>query len=400
MLMTKYEIHGFRRAPVYIDGEGDRFHLARGSKIIGYGAGFFEETTGSNNTIVIDGTIDASQIAVQTEGESTSVTIGKSGAIHSAAGVLAQGDGSSVVSLGTIYAASFGISMDGVGGTATNKGTITAFYGLYAAGDQIELVNGKHGRIEAFFAGFITGPHAGDDTIFYNHGTVIAAEKSYAAYGGDEANTLISDGRMTGEIWLGDGFNIVNLTGGRFKGQITGGADDDMLITDNARYQLFEGEDRGIDTVISSVSYTLNDNVEDLTLAGKHAIRGTGNALANGLTGDKGDNRLFGLAGADIITGGAGDDVMTGGTEADTFVFLPKHGRDVITDFELGLDHMIVSTWLGTADFTEIMKHVRDVDVDHDGQGDQAVVSFDHASITLLGIHSADLRPSDFNTVF
>ena len=54
-------------------------------------------------------------------------------------------------------------------------------------------------------------------------------------------------------------------------------------------------------------SFTLGDNVENLTLIGA-AIAGTGNALNNILIGNSGNNSLDGGAGADKMAGGLGDD--------------------------------------------------------------------------------------------
>ena len=55
-------------------------------------------------------------------------------------------------------------------------------------------------------------------------------------------------------------------------------------------------------------SYTLGDNVENLTFIGAGDFSGTGNDLANTITGGGGNDTLDGGAGIDRLVGGAGDD--------------------------------------------------------------------------------------------
>ena len=79
----------------------------------------------------------------------------------------------------------------------------------------------------------------------------------------------------------------------------------------------------GIDTVISTLTYILPDNVENLTVLQGN---GTGNNLANVIKGGTGDNFVYGLGGNDTINGnegedrlygGDGNDVISGGSEID-----------------------------------------------------------------------------------
>ena len=55
--------------------------------------------------------------------------------------------------------------------------------------------------------------------------------------------------------------------------------------------------------VEASVTFTLSDNVENLNLVGDQAIDGTGNGLANAITGNSLENRIDGGAGDDLIAG-------------------------------------------------------------------------------------------------
>ncbi|WP_236183005.1 hypothetical protein, partial [Pseudomonas sputi] len=63
-----------------------------------------------------------------------------------------------------------------------------------------------------------------------------------------------------------------------------------------------------IDTVRSSVNWTLGANLENLVLTGTANLNGTGNELNNTLTGNSGANTLNGGLGADTMIGGDGVD--------------------------------------------------------------------------------------------
>ncbi len=90
---------------------------------------------------------------------------------------------------------------------------------------------------------------------------------------------------------------------------MTGLAGDDTYIVDNTGDSVVEVTGEGVDTVKSSVTYTLLSNTENLILTGSAAINGNGNSLANTLTGNSGNNQLNGKIGADVMKGMAGNDI-------------------------------------------------------------------------------------------
>ena len=143
------------------------------------------------------------------------------------------------------------------------------------------------------------------------------------------------------------------------------GTGNDTFYVDNTGDQVIEYSDQGTDAVFSSISYTLAANVENLTLTGTAALNGTGNTLANVITGNDccqhavgtrrqrhaqrpaGNDTLFGGNGNDTLNGGTGADRMLGGTGTgnDTF-YVDNTGDQVVeytnqgTDSGLLVDHL------------------------------------------------------------
>ena len=101
---------------------------------------------------------------------------------------------------------------------------------------------------------------------------------------------------------------------------MSGGLGNDAYFVDNSGDQVIENAGAGIDTVNSSITYTLGASIENLMLTGSANRNGTGNAFDNVITGNSGNNTLTGGAGNDWLDGGTGTDSLVGGLGDDTFV--------------------------------------------------------------------------------
>ena len=100
---------------------------------------------------------------------------------------------------------------------------------------------------------------------------------------------------------------------------LIGGFGNDIYQVDSTTDIITENAGEGIDTIQSSVTYTIASlaNIENLTLTGSSVINGTGNAANNSLTGNSANNTLNGSDGNDTLNGSAGNDTLIGGNGND-----------------------------------------------------------------------------------
>lgn len=156
-----------------------------------------------------------------------------------------------------------------------------------------------------------------DDGTVWDQSTIFSRAVAGLQRGTQGADSMV--GTTSADLLYGYGGNDT-LDGGVGNDTLTGGAGDDSYLVDSASDSVVENTNEGADTVLSSVTYTLPTNVENLTLTGFSVVDGTGNALDNALTGNYLANTLTGLAGNDTLDGAAGVDTLIGGTGNDTYV--------------------------------------------------------------------------------
>ena len=112
------------------------------------------------------------------------------------------------------------------------------------------------------------------------------------------------------------------------------------------------------------------------------------------LRGSSDNDLIDGRGGADLIEGDPGDDRMTGGGGADVFIFVRKHGHDVITDFNPAEGDNIRFSSVGFSSFDQLLEHAEQDGEDvviHTSPGDQA------HSLTLLEVQLDELDAAQFS---
>jgi Ca2+-binding RTX toxin-like protein len=149
----------------------------------------------------------------------------------------------------------------------------------------------------------------------------------HRGYGNELANTLNGnrgDNLLDGvsgwdELYGGAGKDrLLDRDGGD---RLEGGTGDDtyyVYATSTLVETLDLASGGGIDTVRSTIGFTLGTNFETLRLVGTADISGTGNDGNNSIFGNVGRNTLLGLGGNDTLLGGGGTDRLEGGAGLDS----------------------------------------------------------------------------------
>jgi Ca2+-binding RTX toxin-like protein len=235
-----------------------------------------------------------------------------------------------------------GAALNGVGNSLDNKIT----------GNQLDnVINGGTGA-DTLDGGL------GNDTLIVDNALDVVVEKSgggrdmvkssvtYTLAANVEDLTLTGTSKINGTGNLSSNLLVGNsavntLSGGGGDDTLDGGGGGDKLIggVGNDTYYLDSTSDaitelagEGDDVAYSSVTRTLEANVEHLILTGSNALTGTGNSGDNLLCGNSATNTLNGSGGNDTLDGAAGNDSLIGGTGNDTYLFGRGYRVDLVSE--------------------------------------------------------------------
>lgn len=186
---------------------------------------------------------------------------------------------------------------------------------------------------------------AGNDTIYGGIGNdTIEDSEGFNLIHGDAGNDLLlayNDGNDT--IYGGSGNDTLKgnngddiLDGGTGADSMEGNDGNDIYYVDNTGDTFWEIADNGIDEVKSSIDYTLDENIENLSLLGTGNIDVQGNSLDNIIIGNSGNNTIKDYTGSDTIKSGAGNDYIDDYDGND--VIYCEDGNDTVYSYNAGDD--------------------------------------------------------------
>lgn len=199
----------------------------------------------------------------------------------------------------------------------------------------------------------------GIDTVVTSVSLNLAANAENLRASGTAALSLTGNGADN----LIVGNNAANTINGNIGNDVLEGrGGDDLYLVSDARALIIERDGGGIDTVFSNVSFTLDDNVENLSLANSGDINATGNDL---------DNTIIGGFFNNIIDGGAGADTMDGGGGSD--IYIVDNVLDVVAeangDMFTGTDEVRASVSFALTAYIENLTLTGTANIDATGNG-------------------------------
>lgn len=307
----------------------------------------------------------------------------------------------------------------GAGNDTMDGGIGNDTYYVNDAGDTVgETVTGTTGGTDAIMfnaslgvGSFTMGANIENLTMLGGSGKIIGSAVDNVITGNGADNVI--DGAAGHDLIYGHfgkdqltgGAGNDTLDGGAGQDTLDGGADNDTYIVDKALDQIIDsgGSTDLVRTILTS--YNLSDSIagggnsiENLAygywngtawVGGNSSFTGTGNTLANSITGGVANDLLDGKEGNDTLDGSAGADTMRGGAGDDTF-YIDSIGDLVKEDSSSGGGAK--DTVISTIDYSLL-------DTDGADTLGGGVENLTLASTLSGGANAYDATGNDFNNV-
>ena len=210
-------------------------------------------------------------------------------------------------------------------------------------------------------------------------------------------NDTVSGGTGNDTLLGQDGNDF--LRGGKQEDLIRGGNGNDSIVGQSNADDLYGefGRDTvkgggGNDTIFGGEGndFLKGGTREDQIFGDQGNDLMFGNSFDDTLDGGEGNDRLNAGGGDDVLWGREDNDTLKGGAGADEFVYSGNDGDDVILDFEVGIDTMLIIFDAPLDNFSQTIAATRQ-------QGNDAVIDLGGGdSVTLRGVNRDDLSGSDF----
>jgi Ca2+-binding RTX toxin-like protein len=161
-------------------------------------------------------------------------------------------------------------------------------------------------------------PDEGADTVLASATYTLSANVENLTLTGTSG--ISGTGNEAANVLTGNSAGNV-LDGAAGADTLIGGTGNDTYVVDDVNDVLVENPGEGTDTVRASVSWTLGEDFENLTLTGAAAIVGTGNTVHNVLTGNAGES---------VLAGGDGNDTYIVDYACNVIVENANEGTDLV----------------------------------------------------------------------
>lgn len=232
------------------------------------------------------------------------------------------------------------------------------------------------------------------DTDTYGNSLTKIEKDSFSITGNSLDNYIIGN---EGDNYIDGGLGFDTMVGGK---------GNDTYVIDDLGDIVIENSMEGYhDKVITSVSYTLSENVEDVTMTGLVNINVTGNDSNNYIIGNSGSGTISSEGGDDIILtwqndgsftidSGVGDDITSLGTGHNTLLFSLGDGSDEIVGSHKSTDDRIIFDSTVTRSNIAIAydSSTKNLNIYY---GTNSKIVFDLFDTTTTGANSFTIQTSD-----